>query len=78
MNRAKWVLSFIVAAAAVGAAYAMKARDFFGYIRVGTLYSAVYVPFECPDIGWGCEYTTNGSTYQVYTLQGIRMNPVKP
>ncbi|SHN45516.1 hypothetical protein [Chitinophaga sp. CF418] len=79
MNKAKKILVFILASAAISAAYAMRARDFFGYIGLGGgLYSAVYVPFDCPEVGWGCLYTINSNTYQVYTLSGIRMNPVKP
>jgi len=79
MKRAKLILALIIAAAAVSAAYAFKARSFIGYIGSGGIYSAVWVSFECPDTGWGCEYTsTNGQTYQIYTLSGIRFYPVKP
>lgn len=79
MNKAKKILIVIITAAAISAAYAMRARDFIGYIGLGGgLYSVVYVPFDCPETGWGCLYTTNSHTYQLYTLSGIRMNPVMP
>jgi len=78
MIKAKLILSIIVAAAAIAAAFAFKSRAFIGYINAGGIYQAVYVDNVCPDVGWGCLYTSNNNTYQVYTLSGIRMNPVKP
>lgn len=78
MNKSKLVLAFIIVSAAAGAAMANRARSFIGYIGSGGIYSTVYVPFECPEIGWGCIYTSGSNTYQVYTRQGILLNPVKP
>jgi hypothetical protein len=79
MNKPKLVLAFILAFAAAGAALTTKSRSFIGYIASGSSYHPVYVPFDCPDHGWGCQYTAaNGLTYQVYTQAGVRFLPVKP
>ncbi|SDF60670.1 hypothetical protein [Chitinophaga filiformis] len=79
MNKAKLILALILLLAAAGAAMATKARSFIGFIANGPFYYTVYVPFDCPEDGWGCVYTSsNGLTYQVYTLSGIRFFPVKP
>ncbi|MBW8683079.1 hypothetical protein [Chitinophaga rhizophila] len=79
MKKAKMMLALIIAATAVSAAYAFKARSFFGYVVDGGVYSIVLIPFNCPAIGEGCIYTSwNNNTFQVYTLSGLRMNPVRP
>lgn len=79
MNKPKLVLAFIIVFAAAGAAMATKARSFIGYINIGGgVYSQVWVSSQCPDLGWGCLYTTNNMTYQIYTLSGIWLNPVRP
>ena len=79
MNKSKLVLAFILLFAAAGAAMATKARSFVGFIADGNVYSPVFISFDCPDVGWGCIYTSsNNMTYQVYTLQGIRFTPVRP
>ncbi|UPK67991.1 DUF6520 family protein [Chitinophaga filiformis] len=78
MKKSKIILVAIVLLAAVGAAMATKARSFIGYINMGGVYSPVWVPFDCPQAGWGCVYTSNNMTYQIYTLSGIWFNPVRP
>jgi hypothetical protein len=79
MNKARVLLAVILIMAAAGGAMATKARSFLGYISNNGVYSAVYVPFDCPDTGPGCIYTSwNSQTFQVYTLSGLKFTPVKP
>lgn len=79
MTKARILLAFILVIAASGAAMATKARSFIGYIESGGVYSAVYVPYNCPETGPGCIYTAwNGQAFQVYILSGLRFTPVRP
>jgi hypothetical protein len=79
MKKARVLLAVILIMAAGGAVMATKARSFIGYIVNAGVYSTVVVPFNCEDVGAGCIYTSwNGATFQVYTLSGARLYPVKP
>jgi hypothetical protein len=65
--------------AAAGAAKATKARDFYAYVLYNGAYMPVYVPYDCPDIGYGCTFSSrNGTAYQVYEQIGIQFYPLKP
>jgi hypothetical protein len=79
MNRMKILLAVILFIAAAGAAKATKARAFIGYIYNAGAYSPVYVPYDCPDVGYGCYYVApNGRTYQVYMQSGVQFYPLQP
>ena len=79
MNKVKLLLAAVLIFAAAGAAKATKARDFMGYVYYNGAYTVVYVPYDCPESGYGCLYTSwNGVHYQVYMQSGIQFYPVKP
>jgi hypothetical protein len=78
MKKAKFALIFTLTLVSISVAYAFKARSFIGYISVGGIFAPVWVSASCPELGPGCVYTTNNMTYQIYTLSGSWMNPVRP
>ncbi|SEW38882.1 hypothetical protein SAMN05428988_4939 [Chitinophaga sp. YR573] len=79
MNKAKLLVAVLLTLGAAGAAHATKAKAFMGYVYSGGVYTSVYVPYDCPETGYGCIYTSwNGNTYQVYMQSGIQFYPVKP
>jgi hypothetical protein len=78
MKKARVVLIAILIMAAVGAAVASRARSFIGFVVDAGVYYTVLVPFDCPNTGGGCIYTWDASTYQVYTLSGLRLVSLRP
>jgi hypothetical protein len=79
MSKAKLMLAGILIMAAAGGAVATKARAFIGIIVNGGVYYTVLVPFDCPNTGPGCIYTSwDGGTFQVYTLSGLKLVGLKP
>jgi hypothetical protein len=79
MNHLKVLLVSVLIVAAALSAKATKARVFLGYIYSAGAYSSVFVPYDCPDIGYGCSYTSwNGIVYQVYEQVGTQFLPLKP
>jgi hypothetical protein len=79
MNHVKVLLVSALIATAALAAKASKPRVFLGYIYNAGAYTSVYIPYDCPENGYGCLYTTwNGYTYQVFQQVGNSFLPLKP
>jgi hypothetical protein len=79
MNKLKIGLVALLVMSAAITAKATKAKAFIGYINLGSSWTTVYVPYDCPYSGYGCRYTDyTGASYQVYQQVGNQYFPLKP
>lgn len=75
MKRARILLCAILFCAAIGAAFANKAKSITVYYYANNTYNPTQTDSPCPITGWGCAIIVNSSAYQMYSYTNLIFVP---